>query len=232
MIRAAITSTFWLLCLVFGAIVAFPVTYATGKIDFLWRVAILAARAGVRVAGLRVTVIGREQLDPAQTYLFMANHVSNIDPPLLVPLLGRRISALGKKELFALPLFGTALRIAQFVPVDRSHRESAIESVREAASVLKGGLSMLVYPEGTRSHDGKLLPFKKGAFYLAQTAGVPIVPITMVGVHEAWPKGKFEINPGPVKIVFHQPIDTSSYSSREELMAAVRAAIESGFQAG
>lgn len=230
MIRAAITAVFWCVYLFFGALIAFPVTFITGRIDFLWRVSMFGSRMGIRVAGLRVTVVGRERLDPAQTYLFMANHVSNLDPPLLVPLLGRRISVIGKIELFSIPLFGRALRLGGFVPVDRKQRDSAIQSVRQAVGVLKSGLSMLVYPEGTRSRDGKLLPFKKGAFYLAEEAGVPVLPITMVGVHEACPKGKFNIKPGPVKVIFHEPIDPKQFVSREALMTAVRESIESGFE--
>jgi 1-acyl-sn-glycerol-3-phosphate acyltransferase len=230
MIRAIVVVAFWSVYVVLASLIGFPVTFITRRIDFLWAISMLGSRAGIWVAGVRVKVVGRERLDPAQTYLFMANHVSNIDPPLLVPLLRRRISIIAKVEVFRLPLFGTALRLGGIVPVDRSKRDSAIESVKQAVRVLQSGLSMLVYPEGTRSRDGKLQPFKKGAFYLAEEAGVPIVPITMVGVHEVWPKGKFEIKAGPATVIFHDPIDPKCFKNRDDLMMAVRESIESGLR--
>lgn len=228
MIRAAITVLFWIVYLFFGALISFPVALVTKRIDFLWKVAILGSRLGIRVAGVRVEVVGRQNLDPAQPYLFMANHVSNIDPPLLTPLLERRISVLAKIELFRIPIFGTAMRLAGFVPVDRGKREAAIDSVREAVRVMQSGMSMLVYPEGTRSPDGKLLPFKKGPFHLAMDAGIPVLPITMVGLYETWPKGKFRLTPGTVTVIFHPAIDPKQIGDRDRLMMAVRDAIESG----
>lgn len=226
MIRALFTSLFWITYLFIGALISFPVTLITRRIDFLWRIAIFGSRAGVRLAGVKVEVKGRENIDPAQPYLFMANHVSNIDPPLLVPQLERQITVLAKIELFRIPIFGTAMRLGGFVPVDRRNREAAIESVREAVRGLQAGRSMLVYPEGTRSPDGKLLPFKKGPFHLAMDAGIPILPITMVGLYETWPKGKFKITPGTVTVIFHKPIDPKQFADRDALLFAVRAAIE------
>ena len=226
MIRALITSAFWVAWLIFGALISFPVTLITRRIDFLWKVAIFGSRAGIRIAGVKVLVEGRENIDPSQPYLFMSNHVSNIDPPLLVPQLERQISVLAKIELFRIPIFGMAMRLGGFVPVNRGRREAAIESVREAVRVLQSGRSMLVYPEGTRSPDGKLLPFKKGPFHLAMDAGVPILPITMIGLYEAWPKGKFKITPGTVTVIFHKPIDPKQFDDRDRLMLAVRESIE------
>lgn len=227
MIRATIVVLFWAVYVVGAALVGFPVTLLTRDISFLWRISMWGALAGVRLGGIRLRTVGRERLDPKQTYLYMSNHVSNLDPPIIVPLLQRRISILVKKELFRVPIFSMAMRIAEFVAVDRRNRDAAIESIRAAVQVLQSGMSMLVYPEGTRSHDGRLLPFKKGPFHMAVDAGVLIVPITMVGTHEAWPKGTFQINPGEVTACFHPPIDPRRFESREALMDAVREAIES-----
>jgi len=171
-------------------------------------------------------VVGRDQLGN-RNYIFMSNHVSNLDPPLLIPLIPRRTSVLVKKELFKIPIIGRAMLMGQLVPIDRSNREAAIASVREAEQVVRSGLNMTVFPEGTRSPDGKLQTFKKGAFYLATDTGVPIVPITIVGTEELLPKGRHLVKPGRVKIVFHPPIDPQEFPDRDELIAAVRNAIAS-----
>jgi 1-acyl-sn-glycerol-3-phosphate acyltransferase len=161
----------------------------------------------------------------------MSNHVSNLDPPVLIPLLPGRTSVLVKKELFRVPLLGQAMRMAQLVAVDRSNREAAIRSVREAAEVLKSGLHMTVFPEGTRSRDGRLLPFKKGPFYMAADSGVPIVPVTIMGTYAMWPKGRFAIRPGQATVVFHRPIDPRAFAEKEPLIAVVRERIESALPA-
>lgn len=228
MIRAALAVLFWAMYTPLAAIIGFPWTFISGKIDFLWQLGMWGARAGVWLSGVRTRVEGLERLDPGQTYLFMSNHVSNIDPPIIVPLLGRRMSILAKKELFGIPVLGTALRMANLVPVNRSNREAAIDSVKRGVAVLRSGLSMLVYPEGTRSRDGKLLPFKKGPFHLAMESGIQIVPLTVVGAYEIWPKGKFAIHPGTATLIVHPPIDPKQFENRESLMETVRSSIESG----
>src|SRR6185369_17233257 len=129
--------------------------------------------------------------------------------------------------LFRIPILGYAMRKAQFIAVDRKNRESAVESVKQAVEVLKSGVSMMAYPEGTRSRDGKLLPFKKGPFHLAMDSGIPVVPVTIIGAYEVWPKGSFRVSPGKMSMVFHPPMDPKQFSSREQLLEAVRAKIES-----
>jgi 1-acyl-sn-glycerol-3-phosphate acyltransferase len=133
-----------------------------------------------------------------------------------------------KKELFKVPILGRAMRMGLLVPVDRGNRDAGIEAVRAAKEVVEQGLNMTIYVEGRRSFDGKLLPFKKGPFYLAMECGVPVVPVTIVGTHLAMPKARFAIRPGRVKVIFHTPIDAKDFGSRECLMEKVRAAIESG----
>jgi 1-acyl-sn-glycerol-3-phosphate acyltransferase len=227
MIRACILLAYFFVYTLVAALICFPVMFVTGSVAFLYRVAVSGAFFGTRLVGVRSETVGREQLDPAQTYIFMANHVSNIDPPVFVPLIGRRVFILVKKELFRIPVLGYAMRKARFIAVDRKNREAAVESVKQAIEVLRDGLSMMAYPEGTRSRDGKLLPFKKGPFHLAIDSGLPVVPVTIVGAHEVWPKGHFRITPGTITIVFHPPMDPRAFSSREELMEAVRAKIDS-----
>ena len=183
---------------------------------------------GYRLAGIRVRSVGREQLEDGRAYLFISNHVSNLDPPIITRQLGRRIAIIAKQELFKIPFFGRAMRAGNFVAVDRSDWRAAAGSVHQAAAVLQSGLGMLAFPEGTRSGNGKLLPFKKGPFHLAMEAGVPVVPITITGSREAWPKGSMSLRKGEVVVTFHAPIDPRRFTRKEDLLAAVRAVIESG----
>src|SRR5207302_8404762 len=183
---------------------------------------------GVRLTGMWVQTVGLDKLDRNRTYIFMSNHASNLDPPITIPLIPRRTSVRVKKELFGYPILGRAMRMGSLVPVDRGNRDAGIEAVRVSKQVVQEGLNMTIYVEGHRSFDGKLLPFKKGPFYLAMECGVPIVPITIVGTHNVMPKGRFAIKPGLVTVVFHPPIEPESFGSRECLMEKVRAVIDSG----
>jgi 1-acyl-sn-glycerol-3-phosphate acyltransferase len=227
MIRTVIMLTFWSLAAPPAALVGFPWTFLTGDIRFLYRMFTWGAFAGVRLAGVRVETIGRDQLDPARAYIFMSNHVSNLDPPIQIPLIPRRTSVMVKKELFKIPVLGRAMRMGALVPVDRGNRDAGIEAVTAAKAVIEQGISMTIYVEGKRSFDGKLLPFKKGPFYLAMECGVPVVPMTIVGTHEAMPKKRFAIKPGLVKVIFHPPIEPKDFGDRDSLMEKVRAVIES-----
>jgi 1-acyl-sn-glycerol-3-phosphate acyltransferase len=226
-LRALAVLTFWALTVPIGALLTFPWAFLTGNADFLYHTAMWLAWTGVRLSGVRVETKGLERFDPNLTYIYMCNHTSNLDPPIVVPLIPRRSSVLVKKELFRVPVLGRAMRLGDLVPVDRANREAAIASVERAAAVMNKGLNMTIFPEGTRSYDGKLLPFKKGPFYLAMETGVPIIPMTIVGSHELWPKGHFGITKGTVTVVFHEPVDPRRFNDRDALMAAVRAQIES-----
>ncbi len=201
--------------------------YLTKDIGPLYHVATFLAISGVRLAGIRIKEVGKENIKPGRNYIFMSNHVSNLDPPIEVPRIQERCSVLVKKELFKVPIFGTGMRMGSLVPVDRSNREAAIESVHEGVKVLRTGLHMMIYPEGTRSPDGKLLPFKKGPFHLAMESGVPIIPMTILGTYELWPKHRFAIKPGTATVVYHPAIDPKEFADRDALMSAVRKSIAS-----
>ena len=230
--RSLLTLLWWMIAAPLTALWGFPWTLLTGKIDAMYWTALCVARVGVRMAGVRWKLIGLEQLPMTSNYIFMSNHVSNIDPPLLIPLLPRRVTVMVKKELFKLPILGRAMRMADFVPIDRSNRDAAIGSVREAATIVRKGLDLVVFPEGTRSPDGRLLPFKKGSFYLAMDTGVPIVPVTILGTEELLPKGSVLARHGRVSIVFHSPIDPKGFTDRDELVEAVRASVASALPEG
>jgi 1-acyl-sn-glycerol-3-phosphate acyltransferase len=227
MIRTLIMLTFWAVAAPFAALVGFPWTFISGDVRLLYRLFTWGARTGVQLAGVRVETIGLDKLDPARAYIFMSNHTSTLDPPIQIPRIPRRTSVMVKKELFKIPILGRAMRMGSLVPVDRGNRDAGIEAVAAAKAVVQQGLNMTIYVEGTRSFDGKLLPFKKGPFYLAMACGVPIVPMTIVGTHYAMPKGRFGMKPGVVKMIFHPPIEPKDFASRESLMERVRAVIES-----
>lgn len=228
MIRTLLMLVFWGLAAPVAAIVGFPWTFISGDIRLLYGMFMWGAWNGVRLTGVRVETVGLDRLDPARTYIFMSNHASNLDPPILIPLLPRRTSVMVKKELFSYPILGRAMRMGSLVPVDRGNRDAGIEAVRAAKEVVQQGLSMTIFVEGHRSLDGKLLPFKKGPFYMAMECGVPVVPVTITGTHYAMPKKRFAIKPGVVRVIFHSPIEPQDFVSRECLMENVRTAIESG----
>ena len=184
-------------------------------------------KGAIWIAGVKVVTEGLVALDRSRSYIFMCNHVSNLDPPIVVPVLPGRTTILVKKELFKVPILGWAMRMASLVPVDRSNRDAAIASLGKASEVMKAGLHMTIFPEGTRSIDGRLLPFKKGPFHLALDAGMPIVPVTVLGSLLMMPKGKVRIQPGTAQVVFHAPIDPAQIKDRDQLMEAVRASIAS-----
>src|SRR5579864_1331621 len=199
MIRTIIMLLFWALAMPFAAIIGFGFVFLANDIRPLYRLFTWGAYAGVWLTGVRVDIVGLDQFDHSRSYIFMTNHVSNLDPPIQIPLIPRRTSVMVKKELFKTPILGRAMRMGSLVPVDRGNRDAGIEAVRAARSVISQGLNMIIYVEGKRSFDGKLLPFKKGPFYLAMECGVPVIPITIVGTHYAMPKARFAIKPAKVQ---------------------------------
>jgi len=225
--RMVLATTFLATVVPLAALFVFPWTLIARKVGLLYWSGMTIIRATVRITGTRVAVQGMDQIDPAGTYIFMSYHVSNLDPIILMPLIPRRTSVLVKKELWRLPVVGRAFDLASLVPVDRSNREAAIESIRRAGDVMRQGVNMMLYPEGTRSTDGRLLPFKKGPFHLAIETGFPVVPVTMLNTFEMLPKGEFAAKGGTATVVFHPALDPKKFSSIEELIAATENVIRS-----
>src|ERR1700722_1584522 len=184
-----------------AGIIGIPYTLLVGDISRLYRVAMWIANAGVRAAGIRTEIVGLENVPAGRPCIFMCNHVSNLDPPVVLPLLPGRCSVLLKKELMNIPILGLAMRMGKFVPVERGHkREAAKASVAAAADALRSGLHILVFPEGTRSRYGRLAVFRKGPFYLAQETQAPIVPIAISGTEKMMRKGSVAITPGLARV--------------------------------
>jgi len=191
------------------------------KIARLWGKSILF------VSRVKMSVKGLSNIDPSAPYIYMPNHQSNFDIPVLLGHLTVQFRWLAKVELFKIPIFGRAMRKAGYISIDRNNRESAIKSLNAAANKIKSGVSVLIFPEGTRSRDGKIQPFKKGGFVMAIESGVPIVPVVITGTRSLMTKGKFRVNAGHVSMVIHKPIDTSAYTreTKEALMESVRRVI-------
>jgi 1-acyl-sn-glycerol-3-phosphate acyltransferase len=209
-----------------AGIIGIPYTLLVGDISLLYRVAMWITNAGVRAAGIKIEISGLEHVPLGRSCIFMSNHVSNLDPPVVLPLLPGRSSVLLKKELMSVPILGRAMRLAKFVPVTRGHsRDAAQASVEAAADALRSGLHILVYPEGTRSPNGRLSTFKKGPFFLAKETQAPIIPIALSGTQTMMRKGSNAIEPGLARVQFLPSVEPSNYATREELQSAVRNAI-------
>jgi 1-acyl-sn-glycerol-3-phosphate acyltransferase len=211
-----------------AGLVGIPWALLTGDIGPLYRWSMHIVRAGVKLARIRIQVEGREHI-PARPCIFMANHVSNLDPPILLPLFPFRTAFFIKRSLLRIPFVGYGMRLAGFIPVERGGRlESARESVLAASKVLASGVNISTFPEGTRSRNGVLLPFKKGPFYLAMESGVPVVPVSIWGSEHMMTKGSLRIRRGTAYVTFHPALLPQQFATREQLSGAVRAEIISG----
>ena len=192
--------------------------------DFVFPVGKRAVKIFVRAAGAHVRISGLENADPTQTFVFVANHQSNLDPAILFSWLNHNVGGIAKKELEKIPFFRQGFSVAHIVPIDRKNRESAIESTRRGADELRKGHSLMAFPEGTRSVDGQLKPFKKGVFYMAVEAGVPVIPVVINDTRLVMPKIGGIVIPGTVSIQILPPVSTTGYTlgNVQELVDQVR----------
>ncbi|HSY37295.1 MAG TPA: lysophospholipid acyltransferase family protein [Acidobacteriaceae bacterium] len=206
-----------------AALVGIPYSLLRGNIRTMYGWAMFAMRAGVRAGGIRVVIQGAENIPTGESCIFLSNHVSNLDPPILLPAIPGMCSVFLKKSLMRIPFVGIAMRMAKYVPVSRGHsRAEAEQSVAIAADALRSGLHIFIFPEGTRSPDGHLLPFKKGAFFLAADANAPMVPIVIQGTAQMMRKGSLKVFPGVATVRFLPAIRPQDFATREDLMDAVR----------
>jgi len=228
-IRALFLMGFWFASIGLMGPLAILLRIITGSESCIFVPTRLAVRIGLAFVGVRVRVVGAGLLARRQHYMFTPNHQSFIEVPLLLSYLRRNLGYLAKKELFRYPVFGWGLRLMGVVPVDRRDSKAAVDSARAATERMRGGKDYVVYPEGTRSPDGRLLPFKKGAFLMALDAGVPLVPVSISGSNRVMPKGEARIYPDEITITIHPPIPIEAYSrdNVQDLMDLTRARIQS-----
>lgn len=207
-------------------------TVATRNPWLLYKAGGRGIRLGFALSGIRIVVQGREHIQVAGPAVYAANHASNIEPPVLfdaLRVLYPRVAVLYKAELRRLPLLVWVFDAAGFVPVERANPGQSLPAVNRAAEALKAGKSFMIFPEGTRSKTGELLPFKKGGFVMAITAQAPIVPVAITGARQAMRRGSIIIWPTTITVEFAPPVPTAGlgFTQRDDLIRAVRAAIES-----
>ncbi len=188
-------------------------------------------RALLKISGVPVSVIGIEKLDPEHPYIFAANHQSQFDIFVLLGYLPRQFSWLAKAELFSIPVLGPAMRRMGSLPIDRGNRTAAMKSLHDAAAKVRSGISIAIFPEGTRGASGRLQPFKKGGLVLAIKSGQPLVPVSISGTRFIQPRGSFRIHPGPVRVVLGTPIPTADCGPRdkEKVLRLLYTAIAANF---
>jgi 1-acyl-sn-glycerol-3-phosphate acyltransferase len=229
MIRATLVYLFVGLNVLLLAPFAMLWVLLSGNRSIIYRLARYCIRAAGLICGVRVTIRGKEKIASGVTYVFLSNHQGNFDAPVLVHAIPRDWSALIKKEMMSIPLFSLVLKQVQFVPIERSNPKNAHRGIERAAFLLSKGKSFLAFPEGTRSRDGRLGVFKKGAFVMAIKAQTPIIPITILNSAKVLPRGSYAISPGRIEVIFHDPIETRGLTldDRDALVQQTRAIIES-----
>lgn len=198
-----------------------PYNFLTNKIAQIW------AKSLVLAAGAKIELYGMDHIDLNKSYVFTGNHQSHIDVVAVFSILPLTVRYIAKKELFKFPVFGWAMSAAGIIKVDRSNREKAIKSIEKAGQTIKNGVSVILFPEGTRSSDGEIHAFKKGAFVLASKSKVPVIPISISGTRNILKKHSLSLKPGKVKIVFSKPIESTNYNmdDREKFANDVRKVI-------
>ncbi len=167
------------------------------------------------IAGLKLKITGTENLPSHGPVIYASNHQSNFDIPIMYAGLPIQFRWLAKQELFDIPFFGAAMKHSGYIPIDRSNRRKSMESFELAAHKVKDGTSVIIFPEGTRTPDGNVQPFKKGALLLAAKAHVPVVPITIKGSYQVQSKNSLKIHPGPIELVISPPLDTTEMKTRD-----------------
>ena len=192
---------------------------------FFNRVASGWSRFSASVLGIKVEIEGNGKYDRSKNYLVVSNHAGMADIPLILGFIRLNLRFVAKEELGRIPVFGWAIKGAGYVLIKRGQNREALQSLLKAAETLRKGASIHIFPEGTRSEDGRLLPFKRGAFIIAGKAGVPILPVSIVGSHLITPKKSLKIRKGKVKLVIGDPIDPAAYPDLDALQQAVREVI-------
>ncbi len=210
-----------------GTVIFVPLTWITRDIHAIYWVARTGVRMGLRLSGVKVKMVYPEYAFEHPSCVYVSNHVSNLDPPALFIVLPRAAFVL-KQELSRIPLLGYVMGLGGFIYVNRKDRDSRRLAQREAVTRLRQGISVIIFPEGTRSRDGKLLPFRPGPFTIAIEAQVPIVPVTVRGARQLMPKGRPTVVPGEISLVFHPPVLTEGLApeARGDLMKRIRQTME------
>ena len=215
-------------------VLSIPVLLICGLFRWLPPI-VFVGRSGVRlgrvVLGVRLEVSGREHVDFDKTYVYMPNHLSFLDGPMMFIVLPCFMRVIAKQELFRIPILAQAMRVAEFIPVDRKGQEGGKKAIQRAVRLIREkGHPFLIFPEGTRSLDGRLQRFRRGGFYLALETGTPIVPVSIIGSYELMPKKAFFTKRGTIKVKIHPPVSVDGYDEETmpRLIETVREAVAAG----
>ena len=202
---------------VLGALCGFVARLFDSSGDGVLDLARWWSRSVTSFAGVKVVIENRATLVPEEPYVFMANHASSLDIWAVFVAIPRRLRLIAKKQLARIPIFGWAMWAGRFIFIDRGNGVAARRSIQEAGRRIHDGDSVLVFPEGTRTRDGSLLPFKKVGFHLAIRAGVPIVPVALCGTRALMPRGSLLLRAGAIKVIIGQPIPTQGLSDEDRI---------------
>jgi 1-acyl-sn-glycerol-3-phosphate acyltransferase len=232
MARTSIIILGIILVTAFMAVMAILVSFVTAGGDTAHKVGRIWAKCILALSNIRVTVKGLSNLEPSRSYIYMVNHMSNFDIPVLQAFLPVQFRWLAKAELYKIPVFGYAMKRAGYISIDRSDRKSAIESLNKAVKIVRDGISVVIFPEGTRSRTHNIQPFKKGGFFLAVDSGAPIIPIIIYGTERIMPKKQMLIKSGDVTLEIAKPINSSDYTrkTKNDLMDKVRSIFLKSFE--
>jgi len=234
MFRSALLVFFSVIVTAFMATFAALLPFVSPGEEKVHLIARIWARMLLWITGVKVEIEGIENVSSDKPQIFMANHQSDYDILIVLAHIPGQFRWIAKKELFKIPIFGKAMRNAGYIEIDRQHHENAMKSLEEAAQKIREGKSVVTFPEGTRSKDGKIKQFKQGMFHLAIQSGVPIVPISIIGASEIMPKRTLMIKPGRIKMVIDKPVDVSPYTmeTRAELIQLIHGVIVTNFEKG
>jgi len=214
------------------ALMTILVSFVTTGGDTAHKVGRIWAKFILALSNIRVTVKGLSNMKPGRSYIYMPNHMSNFDIPVLQAYLPVQFRWVAKAELFKIPIFGYAMKRVGYISIDRSDRKSAIESLNKAVKIIRDDVSVVIFPEGTRCRTNNVQPFKKGGFFLAVDSGVPIIPIIIHGTGPIMPTKQMLIKPGNVTLEIAKPINSSNYTriTKDDLMEKVRSIILNSFE--
>ena len=232
MVRSALLVSFSVIITAFLSVSAVIISFISPGENKIHKIAYIWASTLLKLSGVRVDVEGVENVLTDRPQIFMSNHQSDFDILIVLANIPGQFRWIAKKELFKIPIFGKAMRNAGYIEIDRQHHDNAMKSLEEAAHKIRDGKSVVTFPEGTRSKDGTIKPFKQGMFHLAIQSGVPIIPISIVGANKIMPKRSLLIKPGRIKMIIDRPVDVSLYSieTRAELIDKVRGTIIRNFE--
>ena len=207
-----------------GVIIFSPFDYR-GKITFIFSK--IFSKGILLIAGVRIDIHGKELLDKKENYIFISNHQSYFDIPVLMQAVPNNLRFIYRSSLTRIPIFGWGMYLSGYIPINRENPREAIKSLRKASEKIKKGISVVVFPEGTRSSDGELGVFKRGMFVFAEEANVKLVPTSITGSNNILPRNKFNISSGKVNVVFNKPIE---YSKDKNFVNEIKETIKSNMK--